>query len=326
MTKGELTPCAALFEMMKRTGGLSGKELASLILSGKPLSDGRSPVSRIEDRAWLSRYIVHAPVGTIQEHYFADFPSSSLRVAARLKSKKRNPLDSAQILDMIAGDAGAVMVDALAACHQDTALYRNVLARLARESGFTLNERAEMATVLVVTVGCTASVSRAVSQVMEFAKTVHGSGMATPLVTPSTASATEARRASVQSVGITLGLMRVVDGYLVGAPNWMAPTEEGTEVGALSLSEHAITDVEPDVSARHLRIWCDTDGQWFAEGLRSTHGTRLVSGVDHQESVIEAPQAERAGAEPSPVPIHPGDEIIMASDTRFLVLEGIPSL
>ena len=70
MMANDITPCSALFSAMKKQGGISYKELAGLILSGKPLSDGRSPVSRINDRTWVSRFIVHAPVGSLQDRYF----------------------------------------------------------------------------------------------------------------------------------------------------------------------------------------------------------------------------------------------------------------
>ena len=60
MTEAHLTPCGALFAVMKKHGGMSYKELASLVLSGKPLTDGRSPASRVSDRTWVSRFIVHA--------------------------------------------------------------------------------------------------------------------------------------------------------------------------------------------------------------------------------------------------------------------------
>ena len=50
----ELTPCSALFETMKRYGGISHKDLARLVLSGRPLADGKSPLSRCDDRTWVS--------------------------------------------------------------------------------------------------------------------------------------------------------------------------------------------------------------------------------------------------------------------------------
>lgn len=69
----ELTPCGALFETMKRYGGISHKDLARLVLSGRPLADGKSPLSRCDDRTWVSRFIVHAPVGSLQDRYFCDW-------------------------------------------------------------------------------------------------------------------------------------------------------------------------------------------------------------------------------------------------------------
>ncbi len=38
----ELTPCGALFETMKRYGGISHKDLARLVLSGRPLPTAKA--------------------------------------------------------------------------------------------------------------------------------------------------------------------------------------------------------------------------------------------------------------------------------------------
>ena len=40
--QADLTPCGVLFDVFKRKGGINHKELAGLILSDRPLSDGRS--------------------------------------------------------------------------------------------------------------------------------------------------------------------------------------------------------------------------------------------------------------------------------------------
>lgn len=326
MVKNDLTPASALFDMMKRYGGISYKELASLILSGKPLSDGISPVSRIDDRAWLSRFIVHAPVGSIQERYFAEFSTSALRVVARLKASKRKALSNEEIIELVAGEAGDGMVQALVACHQDVSLYKNVLERLVHDSGFTLNERAEMAVVLLVTAGCTADARRAAAQVLDFSKTVHGIGMATPLITPKVALVEANESTPELSEQATLALIRVVGGYVVGSPYWL-DADQATEIGSLAVDEGAINDVESDVSGRHLRLWRE-EGVWYAQGLGSTYGTVLVSGVDHEKKVIEAPKSQRndGGGESAPVAIRPGDELLLASNTRFMVLEGIDAL
>lgn len=63
----ELTPCGAMFDIFKRAAHLSHIELCGLVLSSRPLADGRSPQSRAADRSWVSRFIVRAPVGTLQQ-------------------------------------------------------------------------------------------------------------------------------------------------------------------------------------------------------------------------------------------------------------------
>lgn len=67
------TPISTLFDLMKRYYGISHKELASIILSGRPLSDGRSPASRVDDRTWISRFVVHARPDSLQPELFGDF-------------------------------------------------------------------------------------------------------------------------------------------------------------------------------------------------------------------------------------------------------------
>lgn len=42
----ELTPCGAMFDIFKRAAHLSHIELCGLVLSSRPLADGRSPQSR----------------------------------------------------------------------------------------------------------------------------------------------------------------------------------------------------------------------------------------------------------------------------------------
>ena len=136
----ELTPCGALFETMKRYGGISHKDLARLVLSGRPLADGKSPLSRCDDRTWVSRFIVHAPVGSLQDRYFCDWGVAALRVSARLHSRDGKGLSAEGALSLVTNQGGALMEQALRECHQDLALYRNVLERLARGAGYSERE------------------------------------------------------------------------------------------------------------------------------------------------------------------------------------------
>lgn len=384
MTEAHLTPCGALFAAMKKYGGMSYKELASLVLSGKPLADGRSPASRVSDRTWVSRFIVHAPVGSLQDRYFSDFGVSSLRIVARLKAREKRALSSEQILGFIVGDGGTMMKEALSAAHQDVALYDNVLARLIGGAGYTNDERVEIAMTLFVAAGCTANVRAAAQFAVNYARSIHGDNLAT---TPA-ATLGDAQEASGRIAGapFALGLVRVVDGYVKGSAHWVSPEGDGVEIGALALGEDDITNVGPRVSGRHAHVWCDEEGRWFVEDLGSRNGTVVISGVDRSKTVVAPPKGEKGsskgaaqdvdvhdadgeaelvsdgvpeneterdgankpergdgpkteeaivGVEPvdridaelvvsDAVEIHPGDELILAGDTVFALVAGLP--
>ena len=150
----ELTPCGAMFDIFKRAAHLSHIELCGLVLSSRPLADGRSPQSRAADRSWVSRFIVRAPVGTLQQRYFAEYGTSATRIMSQLALRQRNPMDSTAVINMVCGPAGEPMVRALEECHQDTNLYRNALDRLSQAAELMPAERAEAVLVLFVAVGC----------------------------------------------------------------------------------------------------------------------------------------------------------------------------
>lgn len=209
---------------------------------------------------------------------------------------------------------------ALTACHQSAQLYRNALDRLSRgvESGHTAGERAEVALVLLVAVGCSANVQASLAYTMEYAQRVLGMRMNTPESTAVAGIASVPERAAVSR---PIGLMRVEGGYVTGSPHWVPPTATGVEIGALTLDENGISDVAADVSARHARVWHEEgaeDGSgagWFAEDLGSKNGTVLVSGADRSERPLE---------QGCPVPLTPGDELRLGAETVFTVIEGAP--
>lgn len=323
MIPNETTPVSVLFDLAKRQCGVSHKELASMLLSGRPLSDGRSPASRVDDRTWVSRFIVHAPAGTLTDRYFCDFSVGALRLAARMKSREKRALTGQSILDIVCGAPGRAMDAALTACGQNSALYRNMLTRIACEGALSADERAEVALVLLVTVACTADVRRAVAEARSFADNVRGGGLATPA--PVLAANAGAKIAPEVEKPRWIGLLRVSDGLVVGAPHWIEPTVDGIEVGSLSLAEGAVIEAAPDVSGRHARLWCDEEGSWWVEGLDSRYGTVLVSGLSGVERVVEPPRGQRDGWQPAPVAVSPGDQLRRASATTFLVVEGYPS-
>lgn len=166
----KLTPCGAMFDIFKRAAHLSHIELCGLVLSSRPLADGRSPQSRAADRSWVSRFIVRAPVGTLQQRYFAEYGTSAARIMSQLALRQRNPMDSTAVINMVCGPAGEPMVCALEECHQDTNLYRNALDRLSQAAELMPAERAEAVLVLFVAVGCSADVRSSVNYAIDYAR------------------------------------------------------------------------------------------------------------------------------------------------------------
>ena len=110
-----------------------------------------------------------------------------------------------------------------------------------------------------------------------------------------------------------LGLLRVQNGYVVSAPRWIQPSEEGVEIGALTTGEGDITDVGDDVSARHAHIWCDDSGTWFVEDLSSTNGTVVVNGATSVCIQVEPGRSAQ---------LNPGDELKLGESTTYAILLG----
>lgn len=270
----ELTPCGAMFDIFKRAAHLSHIELCGLVLSSRPLADGRSPQSRAADRSWVSRFIVRAPVGTLQQRYFAEYGTSAARIMSQLALRQRNPMDSTAVINMVCGPAGEPMVRALEECHQDTNLYRNALDRLSQAAELMPAERAEAVLVLFVAVGCSADVRSSVNYAIDYAHATCGGGTSTPAFAWHVA---DCGRTPNPPRRHPLGLLRVQNSFVVSAPRWIQPSEEGVEIGALATGEGGITDVGDDVSARHAHVWCDDQNVWYVEDLSSTNGTVVVN-------------------------------------------------
>lgn len=307
----EMTPCGAMFDILKRSAHISHLDLCEMVLSSRPLSEGRSPVSRAKDRSWVSRYIVHAPVGTLQERYFCDYGIAATRILSRLRSARVNRMSETEVIDMICGPDGEPLERALAACHQDVNLYRNALQRLSNAEGMGLYERAESVVALFVAAGCSANVRLAVTYALDYAHTACGGGTSTPLHV-----AAAGLREGAEEGASPLGLMPVSGGYVTGDPHWVEPTEDGIELGALCVGDGDITDVGADVSARHARLWCDEQGCWWVMDLGSTNGTSVESGATGEVSELAPNVAARLEA---------GDLLRLGGTTTFAVMSGLPS-
>lgn len=307
----EPTPCGALFSFLKREGGITHRELAGLILSERPLPNGRTPRDLARDRSWLSHAVVHAPADALPERYFLDYGVAAAHVMGRLRSRRGRAMTAEQIAALLAGESGRAMDAALARCHQDERLYRNAVERLAASDDLVPGERAEALLVLMVAAACTADARRSVRYTMDYVATALGRHVGTPSAAPSL-SAGEAAAEPV--VPTRLGLMRVREGYVVDGPHWLPASPQGVTIGALALGSHDITDVGAGVSGRHVRVWLDDEGRWLVEDLGSKNGSVLVDGASRKRVTLEAG---------SPVPLRPADELVLAGDTTFVVIEGV---
>ncbi len=313
------TPCNVMFEVFKEFGGLSYKDLASLILTDRPVWEGRSPRSRVDDKTWVSRYLVHAPVGSVPERVFDDFEAAARRVVARMKRSDGAARGNGDIVACFGGEAAQRMRAAIDAAGRDGALYLNVLRRIGNVQDAREGDLADLLVLHFLATGCTNDPRRSADLVLGYAQRTLDVSFKTTL--PAVADVDD----DAEEDPLYLCLLRVVNGRIKGAPYYLNPGVEGTEIGSLSTARYAITDVEDTVSARHVRIWRADNGRWYAEGLDSKNGTVLVSGADRCETVVEPPRADRAGFVSRPVEILPSDELVLARDTVFMVMEGVAS-
>lgn len=111
----------------------------------------------------------------------------------------------------------------------------------------------------------------------------------------------------------SLGLLRVADGYVTGSIWWVDPAGEGCVVGSLATGVADLTDVQADVSSRHLRVWREGDA-WWAMDLGSTNGSWLTPAGG--ERVRLEPGVRRE--------VGPADELALGAGTSFVLVEGLP--
>lgn len=306
----EQTPCGVMFDLLKRQGGITHRELADLVLSDRPLPNGRSPRDLARDRTWLSHNVVHASSEALSPRYFRDWGSAAVRILGRLKSRRGSALTADEVFHVLAGEPGRAMDRALEQSRQDARLYRNAVERLVGEEGLVPGERAEALLVLFVAAGCSGDAREAVSYAMDYARATLGRPVGTPTVSLAKTDGAGERTAPATR----LGLIRVEDGYVTGGPHWLPSSGESVEIGALAMGEGDITDVGMGVSGRHLRLWRGETGDWLVEDLGSKNGTELVDGASRVRVRLEAGAA---------TPLRPADELVLAGDTTLVAIEGV---
>lgn len=159
----QATPLEVVFHFFKASFGISHRALGELILSNKPLPNGQTPVQLANDTSWLSRSVVHAEPGSLQDRLFDDFTVSSRHIYAELSL--RGYADE-KIVTEISSETGKIE-HALAVYGQNGGLYRNALAR------FITAKKADpvqaiAALLLMITSACACSPTVAIAHVEKY--------------------------------------------------------------------------------------------------------------------------------------------------------------
>ncbi len=307
---GQDTPSSILYQDLKSFGGISNKEAARILLSGRISVGGRAPRDRVDERTFLSREVVHAQPGQVNPGIFADLAGASQTLLGRMLANGAGPGRDG-ILAHYLGPAAAQMQGALAQFGLDSLLYGNEAQRLGRVRLRNESDRSTLALMLFVAAGCLADPAAAVATVEKFAQRF----LAMDIGTVETSMGTQVM--PDESGPLALGLLRIVNG--AARPPIYPLSPAGSTIGSLASGPNAITDVDVDVSRQHLRIWRD-GSRWVCQGLGSTNGTMLISGADKSAQVVEPPRSGRSKGTYPPVALERGDILCLGRTTRFLVM------
>lgn len=303
---GRQTPIEVMFSLFKTSFALSHRALAELLLSDRPLTNGRPTAQMAQDTSWLSRTIVHSQPGSLEDRYFADWSCASNQILHKLQEKGYSNTD---IYTMIAAATDA-MAQALSACGRNGLLYRNAASRLVGCQSDKDN-RALISIALVVSTACWCEPARAIAYIRDRFEFAENAGSFTPSsisFCPCDLKQTDTEHA--------IGLIRIDSELVIGGPYVIEPSAMGSIIGALALEDGAVTDVGLDVSARHLRIFAENNA-WYAQDLGSTNGTYLVEASNGKKLDISS------GV---PAQLHPGDTLCLGLSTTFAVVATTPAL
>ena len=320
MAQEQGTPISVMFEVFKSFGGVSNRDVAYIILSDRPIADGRSPRDRVgSDKTFLSRAIVHSMPGELPDVMFADFEASAYHLVAQMHGPSGKPRTPEEICECFSGWAAHAMSVALRSYALDETIYLNAVRGFNAVEDVDGMKRAYLLVLLFLVTGCTQDPRRGADYVLDVAQNRYNANLYTQAT--QTFPSVEMEDSETSAEDVRLALFRVVGNRLRGGPYALSTDLAGTDIGYLSTSEGSITDVEETVSRRHLNIHRAEDGHWYARGLGSRNGTVLVSGEDKSEILIEPPRDKAEGFIAHDVRIGPGDRLVLARDTVFMVVQ-----
>lgn len=311
------TPSSIMYGCLKQFASIKNNELARVLFSDSFGYGGKPIIDRLGERTLLSRTIVHAAPGDFPERAFAAFPESAISICGMMSAKHPGAAGKAEIISYLSGEACDAMCDSLTALGLNGTLYRNITSRVSQMELSNLTDKATLLVLQFISTGCLGNPQRATEITQEFARHILSSSFRTDIAREGDTPAI-----MPENTDVRYGLCRIVNGKMRMPTYPLSTSPEGTEIGSLTTAANAINDVDVTVSRRHLRVYRDESGRWFAQGLGSTNGTTVIRGDSKAEQVVELPRARR-GAEPlgEPVQIFASDILRLADTTQFMVLE-----
>lgn len=329
MIDPESTPLKVMFETFK-TLGVSYEGTAEALAEPRTSpwrTQGKNPgEGKAFDRSKLARDLRADPRDRA-ERQFRPFAIASRALISKVLSARKGVVGSrSELVGYLAATASPSMCASLDAFGISRGPYENTLERIGR-LGAGEGELAVALTILFTATGCLGAPERAAQLVQEYAQQAAGAG-------PSGFHTREAAYdddladlgASAADGNAALALARITaDGRKVLGHDYPLDPA-GTEIGYNPEGGSVITDVDGNVSRRHLRIWRAPDGRWLARDLGSTNGTQVIDGESKRLVTIGEPSRGRGGAgDPEPRELLPGDVLVLGRTTRFLVIAAVAS-
>ena len=311
-------PSYVMFSDLRRFGRMSHYDAARVLLSDTAAEGEQvSPRARVEDRTYLSRQIVNAAPGQIPPSYFGDFYRAAQVILPRLLAQHGNDAAGREAVQQhYSDDACSLMQDSLSSCGIDANIYANLVRRVMGRDDLAQNQRLTLLVMLFLIMGCLSDPAAAVARIDDFME----QNLIFRTNTEETTFLPRGEPGHREDAATHMGLIRIFpDSSVRDVVYPLRGGDGGTVIGALSCDPGSITDVDADVSARHLRI-TSSGGVWYATGLGATNGTVVMRPGSDEPIVVELPRARREDRSARPQRIRQGDMLCLGSTTRFLVV------
>ena len=148
------TPRSVMFDDLRKFGGITNRDTAWMLLRSTPMAGGKAPRDRVDERTFLSREVVHAPVERPRPELFADITQTAQNFTARLISNLGgSEMARAMVAEHYSGEAADAMRESLSVYGLDDRIYRNACDRIAAP-GTTAADCALPLVTLFVACGC----------------------------------------------------------------------------------------------------------------------------------------------------------------------------